>query len=53
MNLVNVLAVLINCYNIVAPSHISNMDIHRHIFLLSGFENTFFFYFICVFPLIL
>ena len=28
------------------------MDIHHHIFLLSGFENTFF-HFICVFPLIL
>ena len=42
-----------NCFNIVAPSHISNMDIHSHIFLLrkkriNGFENTFFFHFICV-----
>ena len=28
-------SVLINCYNIVAPAHISNIDIiHRHIFLL-------------------
>ena len=53
MNLVNVLVRFINCYDSFAPSHISNMDIHRHIFLLrkkkiSGFENAFFFHFICV-----
>ena len=36
----NVLVRFNNCFNIVAPSHISNMDIHSHIFLLRKKEST-------------
>ena len=49
MNLVNVLVRLINCYDIFVLSHISNIDIHRHIFLLrkknQWFRKHFFFSF--------